>query len=108
MAARGLDLPDIKLVINMDMPRTLEDYIHRIGRTGRIGQNGKAISFINEENKGIIKSLYDYMQENVGSVPKFMEVAYKECCSYRGNKRYRNWYIINVCIMDINQKRLQY
>lgn len=38
VAARGLDIKDIKLVINMDMPMNIEDYVHRIGRTGRAGK----------------------------------------------------------------------
>lgn len=57
VAQRGLDLPDVSTVVNMDMPKQLEEYIHRIGRTGRIGQEGKAISLINENNKGIVCDL---------------------------------------------------
>jgi ATP-dependent RNA helicase RhlE len=46
VAARGLDIPDITLVINYDEPMTYEDYIHRIGRTGRYGKKGKALTFV--------------------------------------------------------------
>lgn len=46
VAARGLDIPDVKLVINYDEPNNHEDYIHRIGRTGRAGKIGKALTFI--------------------------------------------------------------
>lgn len=46
VAARGLDIADISHVINYDMPATNDDYIHRIGRTGRGEKNGKAITFI--------------------------------------------------------------
>ena len=45
MAARGLDIPDVKHVINFDLPQDSEEYVHRIGRTGRIGNKGKATSF---------------------------------------------------------------
>ncbi|HEY4528542.1 MAG TPA: DEAD/DEAH box helicase [Candidatus Paceibacterota bacterium] len=46
VAARGLDIPDISHVINYDLPATYEDYIHRIGRTGRASKKGKALTFI--------------------------------------------------------------
>jgi ATP-dependent RNA helicase DBP3 len=45
VAARGLDIPNVGAVINYTFPLTIEDYIHRIGRTGRGGQSGKAITF---------------------------------------------------------------
>jgi ATP-dependent RNA helicase RhlE len=45
IAARGIDVSDIMLVVNFDLPSTSEDYVHRIGRTGRAGRNGHAISF---------------------------------------------------------------
>jgi len=47
IAARGIDVKGIELVLNFDLPEDLDDYVHRIGRTGRAGQKGKAISFIN-------------------------------------------------------------
>ena len=46
LAARGLDVPHIELVINYDLPQCPEDYIHRIGRTARAGASGKAINFL--------------------------------------------------------------
>ena len=46
VASRGLDIPDVTHVINYDMPATIEDYTHRIGRTGRAGKNGTAITFV--------------------------------------------------------------
>ena len=46
VAARGLDIPDVTHVINFDVPATYEDYIHRIGRTGRGDKKGKALTFI--------------------------------------------------------------
>ncbi len=51
IAARGLDIEDVSCVINFDLPRSTEDYIHRIGRTGRAGKEGLAISFIDHEDK---------------------------------------------------------
>ena len=46
VAARGIDIADVSHVINYDIPATYEDYIHRIGRTGRANKSGKALTFI--------------------------------------------------------------
>jgi len=46
VAARGLDIPDITHVINFDVPESKDDYIHRIGRTGRANKKGKALTFV--------------------------------------------------------------
>ncbi|MEN9560790.1 MAG: hypothetical protein RIQ56_63, partial [Candidatus Parcubacteria bacterium] len=46
VAARGLDIPKVSHVINFDAPNTYEDYVHRIGRTGRAGERGQALTFI--------------------------------------------------------------
>jgi superfamily II DNA/RNA helicase len=46
VAARGLDIPDVSHVINYDIPATYDDYIHRIGRTGRANKRGKALTFV--------------------------------------------------------------
>ena len=51
IAARGLDIDDVNCVINFDLPRSTEDYIHRIGRTGRAGKEGVAISFVGLEDE---------------------------------------------------------
>lgn len=50
VAARGLDIPKVKHVINYDLPSSIEEYVHRIGRTGRIGNQGMATAFF-EKNK---------------------------------------------------------
>ena len=49
IAAKGLDFPDIQHVINFDMPTEIENYVHRIGRTGRCGKTGVATTFINKQ-----------------------------------------------------------
>jgi superfamily II DNA/RNA helicase len=46
VASRGLDIDDVTHVINFDLPQTYEDYVHRIGRTGRADKTGKALSFV--------------------------------------------------------------
>ncbi|TAK40228.1 MAG: DEAD/DEAH box helicase [Lysobacteraceae bacterium] len=57
VAARGLDIPDLPLVINYDLPMVAEDYIHRIGRTGRAGAQGEALSLVSPEEGGLLNQI---------------------------------------------------
>ena len=57
IAARGIDIADLGLVINFDLPDVAETYIHRIGRTGRAGRSGVAISFCSTEEKTMIRDI---------------------------------------------------
>lgn len=57
IAARGIDVTGIELVVNYDLPSTPEDYVHRIGRTGRAGKTGKAISFATPDQHGDIRAI---------------------------------------------------
>ncbi len=57
VAARGLDIPDLPLVINHDLPMVAEDYIHRIGRTGRNGAQGEALSLVSPEEGGLLNQI---------------------------------------------------
>jgi len=57
IAARGIDINDLPFVINYEMPDTVETYTHRIGRTGRAGNTGTALSFCDQEERGQIKNL---------------------------------------------------
>jgi len=50
VAARGLDIPDVSHVINFDLPQSYDDYVHRIGRTGRGGKTGKALTFVQKRS----------------------------------------------------------
>ncbi|KAL6002744.1 DEAD-box ATP-dependent RNA helicase 20 [Asimina triloba] len=62
VAARGLDVKDIKCVINYDFPASLEDYVHRIGRTGRAGAKGTAFTFFTHANARFTKDLIKILQ----------------------------------------------
>ena len=57
VAARGLDVQGISHVINYDLPRQAEDYVHRIGRTGRAGRNGTAISLVNAREHAQVRTI---------------------------------------------------
>jgi superfamily II DNA/RNA helicase len=57
VAARGIDVPGISHVINFDLPRQAEDYVHRIGRTGRAGASGIAVSFANHAERATLRTI---------------------------------------------------
>lgn len=57
VAGRGIDIQNVSVVINYDMAKTIEDYTHRIGRTGRAGKNGIAISFLTKEDSHLFYDL---------------------------------------------------
>lgn len=67
VAARGLDIPHIKHVINYDIPQCSEDYIHRIGRTGRAGAQGSALCFVTPEEKYKWDKIYKAMSPSASS-----------------------------------------
>ncbi|XP_033616469.1 ATP-dependent RNA helicase DDX3X isoform X2 [Fukomys damarensis] len=73
VAARGLDISNVKHVINFDLPSDIEEYVHRIGRTGRLGNLGLATSFFNERNMNITKDLLDLLNEAKQEVPSWLE-----------------------------------
>lgn len=78
VASRGLDFPNIPYVFNFDLPKNIDDYIHRIGRTGRCGNKGTAISFINETNKPIVKDLYNLFKKHKQEIPEFFEELFQK------------------------------
>jgi superfamily II DNA/RNA helicase len=57
VAARGLDIDDLPIVVNFDLPIVAEDYIHRIGRTGRAGATGEAVSFVCADEVGLLATI---------------------------------------------------
>jgi len=57
VAARGIDVPGINLVVNYDAPRQAEDYVHRIGRTGRAGRAGVAITFLGAQDRHLVRAI---------------------------------------------------
>ncbi|KAL8426467.1 hypothetical protein Efla_001769 [Eimeria flavescens] len=69
VAGRGIDVEGVTLVINFDMPKEIEQYLHRIGRTGRAGKKGVAISFLTEEDSPIYFDLVKVMKSTNSPVP---------------------------------------
>ncbi|XP_030613701.1 DEAD-box helicase 3 X-linked a isoform X7 [Archocentrus centrarchus] len=89
VAARGLDICNVKHVINFDLPSDIEEYVHRIGRTGRVGNLGLATSFFNDKNSNITKDLLDILVEAKQEVPSWLEsLAYEH--QHKSNNRGRS------------------
>ena len=62
VAARGLDIPHVTHVINFDLPSDIDDYVHRIGRTGRAGKKGLATAFFTDKDMSLAKPLGELLQ----------------------------------------------
>ena len=88
VAARGLDIPHVAHVINFDLPNDIDDYVHRIGRTGRAGKTGLATAFFNENNQSLARPLSELMQEANQEVPDWL-VRYASRASYGGGRNRR-------------------
>eukprot|EP00250_Pteridium_aquilinum_P013041 c21094_g2_i4 orf=300-2117(+) len=83
VAARGLDIPHVSHVINFDLPNDIDDYVHRIGRTGRAGKSGLATAFFNDNNMSLARPLVELMQESNQTVPDWL-VNYAARASFGG------------------------
>ena len=73
IAARGIDIDDLAQVINFDLPNVSEDYVHRIGRTGRAGAEGLAISLVAQDEKGLLRDIERLIKRKIEKVdlPEF-------------------------------------
>ncbi|CDD91835.1 dEAD/DEAH box helicase [Bacteroides intestinalis CAG:315] len=95
IVARGIDIDDIRLVINYDVPHDSEDYVHRIGRTARANNDGVALTFINEKEQSNFKQIENFLEkeiykiavpEELGEAPEYKPRSYDG----RGKKNFRS------------------
>lgn len=86
VASRGLDIKGCKLVINYEFPKTCEDYIHRIGRTGRAGETGTAYSFFPADRAGLARELIKILREAKQEIPPRLEEYARMGGSKRGGR----------------------
>lgn len=95
VAARGIDIQTISHVINFDLPRSTEDYVHRIGRTGRAGATGIALSFASSKDMSIVRQIEKFtgkklnMQQIPGFEPKFASAVPGASRQKPAKSRYR-------------------
>ena len=69
IVSRGIDIDDITLVINFDVPYDVEDYVHRIGRTARAGDSGMAITFVSPEDQHLLEKIEQFLQKKIYRIP---------------------------------------
>ncbi|GMT04748.1 hypothetical protein PENTCL1PPCAC_26922, partial [Pristionchus entomophagus] len=86
VAARGLDIPNVKHVINYDLPNDADEYVHRIGRTGRVETSGLATSFFNDKNSNLARELMDLIVEANQELPDWLERAASERARFGGSR----------------------
>ncbi|VEU42088.1 unnamed protein product [Pseudo-nitzschia multistriata] len=90
VAARGLDIPDVELVVNYTFPLTIEDYVHRIGRTGRAGKKGLSITFFQPSDKSHAGALQQVMKQ-AGQEPPEPLMKFGSTIKKKEHKLYGNF-----------------
>ncbi|MCL4132283.1 UNVERIFIED_CONTAM: hypothetical protein GTU68_017466 [Idotea baltica] len=68
VTARGIDIPDINIVINYDLPDESENYVHRVGRTGRGKRKGHAYSFCSPEEKEVLNNIQEFLEKDINVI----------------------------------------
>ena len=94
MMGRGMDFQDVRCVVNFELPTTIETYIHRVGRTGRIGKRslkGYALSFITTREWDILPGLETMFALSGMDVPEIFQKKLREYHEYTNGSRYRQW-----------------
>lgn len=70
LLARGIDVQQVSLVINYDLPQNMENYLHRIGRSGRFGRKGVAINFVTNNDVRMIREIEKYYHTQIEELPR--------------------------------------
>jgi superfamily II DNA/RNA helicase len=88
IVSRGIDIDDIRLVLNYDVPHDSEDYVHRIGRTARANNDGVAITFVNEKEQGGFRTIERFLGKDIYKIPVPEELG--AAPEYNPSERYRS------------------
>ncbi len=81
VSARGIDIPNVDFVVNYDLPEVAENYVHRVGRTGRGNKKGKAVSFCSSEEKEILKEIETFLDKEI-AVLDIEKTDYRETLNF--------------------------
>lgn len=93
ISARGIDIPDVDFVVNYDLPDVPENYVHRVGRTGRGVKKGQAVSFCSDEEKPLLESIEAWMGKEV-RVMKIDKTDYTETLNFSDDTPNDNWQLL--------------
>ena len=72
VASRGLDIPEVSYVINFDMPNNIDIYVHRIGRTGRVGNKGSSLTLLTEKDRPLFRAIFELLSKSKQNIPDFL------------------------------------
>jgi superfamily II DNA/RNA helicase len=86
IVARGIDIDDIRLVINYDVPHDNEDYVHRIGRTARANNDGVAITFVSEREQGSFQQIEKFIGKEIYKIPVPADLGEAPAFNPRANR----------------------
>ena len=86
IVSRGIDIDDIRLVINYDVPHDNEDYVHRIGRTARANNDGVAITFVSEKEQGAFRGIERFLEKDIYKIPVPAELGEAPAYNPRSGK----------------------
>lgn len=100
--ARGIDIPNVDYVVNYDLPDEPENYVHRVGRTGRGIQKGQAVSFCSAEEKPVLEAIQAYLGKEI-QVMKIDKNDYRETISFSEDIPNDNWQLL----IDQHEKALK-
>ena len=89
VSARGIDIPNVDFVVNYDLPEIPENYVHRVGRTGRGSKKGKAVSFCSSEEIEILNEIEAFLDQKI-TVMDIDKNAYRETLEFTKDTDY-NW-----------------
>ncbi|KAK7535497.1 P-loop containing nucleoside triphosphate hydrolase protein [Phyllosticta citricarpa] len=107
VAARGLDVKQLKLVINFDVPNHLEDYVHRAGRTGRAGNKGTAITFIDPREGAQAKEVVKALKMSGQPVPAELEEVAKTGARFKANHGFKGVGLENLDRLRDSERKAQ-
>lgn len=90
VSARGIDIPGVDYVVNYDLPELPENYVHRVGRTGRGNKKGQAVSFCAKEEKPLLNAIEEYIGSDI-EVLKIDKQNYLETVSFTADETQNDW-----------------
>jgi ATP-dependent RNA helicase RhlE len=101
VSARGIDIPDVDYVVNYDLPDEPENYVHRVGRTGRGIKKGQAVSFCGSEEKEKLEEIEIYLGKKINEMT-IDKNDYKQTIAFSNDTSNDNWRLL----LEENNRRL--